>query len=81
MLTRKQLWRRVRRKVNIDINENIPKKKVEFYNIVKVTLIPSIKELNTQNLKHSIWWDDLDYIMFKREYMTEIENDKKYKSL
>tara|TARA_B100001989_G_scaffold231157_1_gene189650 strand:+ start:1806 stop:2063 length:258 start_codon:yes stop_codon:yes gene_type:complete len=85
MYTRKQLWRRVQRKTqdikNINIEPKKKEKKVNFYNIVYVTLIPSIKEINNQNLKHSIWWDDLDYLMFRREYMKEIENNKKYQSL
>jgi hypothetical protein len=85
MLSRKQIWRRVsnRKKQYIDNDVSITKnkKKVNFDNIVSVTLIPSIKELNNQNLKHRIWWDDLDYVLFKKEYMEEIEYKKKYNTL
>ena len=88
MLSRKQIWRRVlnRKKQYIDNDVSIKKnkKKVNFDNIVLVTLIPSLKELNNQNLKHRIWWDDLDYVLFKKEYMKEmkeLEDKKKYNTL
>ena len=88
MLSTKQIWRRVlnRKKQYIDNDVSIKKnkKKVNFDNIVLVTLIPSLKELNNQNLKHRIWWDDLDYVLFKKEYMKEmkeLEDKKKYNTL
>ena len=89
MYTRKQLWRRVKRKtqeniINLNSEPNKKEKKVNFYNIVNVILIPSVKEIINKNLKHKIWWDDLDYILFKREYLreiNEIEEKKKYNSI
>ena len=85
MLSRKQIWRRVntnnKKYENKSDKSEKKDKKVYFYNIVDVKLIPSFRDFGDIGYKHAIWWDDIDYMIFKREYMKEIENNKKYNSL
>lgn len=54
-----------------DIKKEKKEKKVSFYNVVKVVLIPNIKDYIDSNLVDNIWWSDNDYYIFKINLIKE----------
>lgn len=48
-------------------------KKVRFYGVVYVILIPSIKDYMEGNLMDKLWWSKLDYKNFQK--LTENNNN------
>lgn len=47
------------------------KKKVRFYKVVDVVLIPTRKEYEEIKLNQELWWNDDDYLQFKASAMEE----------
>ena len=61
-----------------DVNNDLVKeKKVSIHNIVSVVLIPDINEYINANLKDEIWWSDEDYLLFRKNLINDIKNNKK----
>ena len=58
-------------------NDLVKSKKVSIHNIVSVILIPNVNEYKNANLKNDIWWSDEDYLLFKKNLINEIKNNKK----
>ena len=50
--------------------------KVEFSQIVKVILIPILKDYKDAKLDTEIWYSKDDYFLFKKEYMEDIKKAK-----
>ena len=65
---------------NLKKNNNkilIKEKKVSINNRVSVVLIPDINEYINANLKDEIWWSDKDYLLFRKNLINDIKNNKK----
>jgi len=58
-------------------NDLVKSKKVSIHNRVSVILIPNVNEYKNANLKNDIWWSDEDYLLFKKNLINEIKNNKK----
>ncbi len=61
-----------------------PEKKIQFYNIVSVVLIPCIQDMDTE-MREQLWWNKEDYMSFYIDSKAEIDfflrvnSDLKYK--
>lgn len=52
------------------------KKGVEFADIVKVVLIPIIKDYKDAKLDNDIWYSKDDYFLFQQQYREELKKSK-----
>ena len=66
MLSRKQIWRRIKKRALLKDKNINPEKRVSFQNIVKVILIEIIKDKN-------LWYTSQDYIGFIKDLQLDIE--------
>jgi hypothetical protein len=57
------------------------KKRVKFYSLVNVVLIPTRLEFHQAGLVNSLWWDAEDYVHFKQKALSEVNEYAKMKNL
>lgn len=67
MLTRRQIWRRIKKRALLKDKNINPEKKVSFQNTVKIILIEIIKD-------KTLWYTSQDYIGFIKDLQLDIEN-------
>jgi hypothetical protein len=62
---------------NMDFIEHIPRpktrKKITFYSVVNVVLIPSAKDMESSMI-NEIWWSKTDYISFYASARKELKD-------
>lgn len=52
--------------------KNLFKQKVTFNYLVDVIFIPSLNDYRKMDLIHEIWWNDIDYYVFKNSAKEEV---------